>query len=73
VFTREVGRTPARFVEEARVECARRRLEETDDAVEAVADACGLGSAETLRRAFLRVLRVGPAAYRSRFRSERVA
>ena len=32
-----------------------------------------LASAETLRRAFLRVLGVGPAEYRSRFRSARVA
>lgn len=73
VFTRETGRTPARFVEETRVEHARRRLEEGDPGIEALAAACGFGSAETLRRAFLRVLRVGPAAYRSRFRSARVA
>jgi transcriptional regulator GlxA family with amidase domain len=38
-----------------------------------VAAACGFGSAETMRRAFLRVLRVGPTGYRSRFRSARVA
>jgi transcriptional regulator GlxA family with amidase domain len=73
VFTREVGRTPARFVEESRVEHARRLLEEADDGIETVAAASGFGSAETLRRAFLRVLRVGPAAYRSRFRSARAA
>jgi transcriptional regulator GlxA family with amidase domain len=68
VFTQQVGRTPARFVEESRVEAARRRLEESDDAIEAVAERCGFGSPETMRRAFLRVLRVNPAAYRSRFR-----
>jgi transcriptional regulator GlxA family with amidase domain len=73
VFTREVGRTPARFVEEARVEHARRRLEDGDDGVEAVAAAAGFGNVETMRRAFLRVLRVGPAAYRSRFRRSEVA
>ena len=69
VFTREVGATPARFVESARVEAARRRLEEGALGVEEVAAACGFGSAETLRRAFLRSLRVSPAAYRSRFRT----
>jgi len=68
VFTRQVGRTPARFVEETRVEAARRRLEESDDGVDAIAAATGFGSAETLRRAFHRVLHVNPAAYRSRFR-----
>jgi transcriptional regulator GlxA family with amidase domain len=69
VFAHEVGRTPARFVEEARVEAARRRLEESDAGIEAIAAGCGFGTAETMRRAFLRVLRVGPAAYRARFRS----
>lgn len=73
VFTREVGMTPARFVEEIRVEAARRRLEEAEEGVDAVAAASGFGTAETLRRAFLRVLGVGPAAYRSRFHSIRAA
>lgn len=73
VFAREVGCTPARFVEEARVEHARRLLESGRDGIEAVAAAAGFGSAETMRRAFLRVLRVGPAAYRHRFQSARVA
>lgn len=68
VFTRETGGTPARFVERARVEAARRRLEDGEDGVEAVAASCGFGSAETMRRSFLRALHVGPAEYRSRFR-----
>jgi transcriptional regulator GlxA family with amidase domain len=66
-FAREVGVTPARFVERARVELARRRLEESRAGVEEIADGCGFGSAETMRRAFLRNVRVGPADYRSRF------
>jgi len=69
VFAREVGETPARWVERARVEAARRALEESDDGVEAIASRCGFGTAETMRRAFLRQLRVGPSAYRARFRS----
>jgi len=69
VFTDQVGATPARFVERVRVEAARRRLEETQDGVDAVAATCGFGSAEVMRRAFLRTLRVGPAVYRSRFRA----
>lgn len=68
VFTREVGATPARFVERVRVEAARRRLEETADGVEAVAASVGFGTAETMRRAFVRVLGVSPQDYRSRFR-----
>ncbi|HTO54620.1 MAG TPA: GlxA family transcriptional regulator [Myxococcota bacterium] len=69
VFTREVGETPARWVERARVEAAQRLLEECDDGVDAIATRCGFGTAETLRRAFLRQIRVAPSAYRARFRS----
>ena len=69
-FAAEVGRTPARWVEGVRVEAARLLLETTDRPVEAVAAACGFGSAETLRRAFLRHLRVAPSDYRKRFRKE---
>ena len=69
VFTREVGTTPARFVGTSRVESARRRLEESPYGVEEVAAACGFGSAETMRRAFLRSVRVSPSDYRERFQT----
>jgi len=69
VFAREVGETPARWVERTRVEAARRLLEETAAGAEEVATRCGFASAETLRRAFQRRVRVSPAAYRARFRS----
>jgi transcriptional regulator GlxA family with amidase domain len=69
VFAREVGTTPARFVERARIEAARRRLEESSDGLDEIAGQCGFASAEILRRAFLRVVRVAPSAYRLRFRS----
>jgi len=67
-FAREVGTTPARYVERARVEAARRRLEETERGLDEVAADCGFASGEIMRRAFLRVLKVGPSAYRSRFK-----
>jgi transcriptional regulator GlxA family with amidase domain len=69
VFTREVGVTPARFVEMARIEAARRRLEESAHGVDAVAAQCGFGTAESMRRSFVRHLRVPPTAYRHRFTS----
>jgi len=69
VFVTEVGMTPAHYVERVRVEAARRRLEESADGMELVAQRCGFGSAEVMRRAFMRHVRVAPAAYRSRFRS----
>jgi transcriptional regulator GlxA family with amidase domain len=70
-FRVEVGLTPARYVERLRLEAARRRLEESEEPVAAVAAACGFGTAETMRRVFLRALGVGPAEYRRRFHSGR--
>jgi transcriptional regulator GlxA family with amidase domain len=69
VFLEQTGTTPARFVERVRVEAARELLERTAAPVEAVAADSGFGSAETMRRAFLRSVGVGPADYRARFRS----
>lgn len=67
LFGREVRTTPARFVERVRVEAARDLLESGRSSVDAVADSCGFGSAETMRRAFRRVLGIGPGEYRQRF------
>ena len=67
VFRDETGITPARFVESARVEAARRRLEESDDTIDVIARTCGFGTAETMRRTFLRTLHVAPSEYRRRF------
>ena len=67
VFTREVGATPGDFVENLRVEAARRRLEESGDGVDSIASECGFGTRESMRRAFIRTLHVPPSAYRSRF------
>ena len=67
VFQKDTGTTPAHFVERLRVDTARRRLEESRDKLEKVANDCGFGSIQTLRRSFLRVLRVPPNEYRHRF------
>jgi transcriptional regulator GlxA family with amidase domain len=71
-FRTETGVTPARYVERVRLEAARRRLEDTTDPIAAIAAVCGFGTAETMRRAFLRALEVGPAEYRRRFQSQGV-
>jgi transcriptional regulator GlxA family with amidase domain len=68
-FRAETGITPARYVERVRLEAARRLLEDSADPIAAVAVACGFGTAETMRRSFLRSLHVGPAEYRRRFQS----
>jgi len=66
-FAREVGMTPARFVASARIETARRLLEETSDGLEAIVAKTGLGTAESMRRLFLRHVGVAPGQYRERF------
>lgn len=66
-FARELGTTPAAYVETVRVEQARRRLETGQEPLSAVAQACGFGTCETMRRAFHRRLGVAPADYRRRF------
>jgi transcriptional regulator GlxA family with amidase domain len=68
VFRSEVGATPAVYVEQVRVECARRLLETTWLGVEEIARAAGFGTPETLRRAFARRVGASPTEYRERFR-----
>lgn len=67
VFTDEVGEAPGAYVERIRVEAARRQLEETDDTVTVIATRCGFGTAESMRRNFVRRLGVSPDRYRKTF------
>lgn len=68
-FRREIGLTPAAYVEAQRVESARCLLETADLSVAEVAAACGFGRVETMHRAFRRGVRVSPAQYRRHFRA----
>ena len=65
-YLEATGRTPARAIEEIRIEAARRMLEQ-GKAVNQTARRCGFGSEETMRRGFLRVLGTNPRDYRERF------
>ncbi|HWS94030.1 MAG TPA: helix-turn-helix domain-containing protein, partial [Mycobacterium sp.] len=67
VFTDEVGEAPGHYVERIRTEAARRQLEETDDTVVAIAARCGFGTAETMRRNFIRRVGISPDKYRKAF------
>jgi transcriptional regulator GlxA family with amidase domain len=66
-FQQKVGKTPARYIEDLRIEAARRQIESTTMTVEEVALSSGFTSAEILRRAFLRCLGITPRQYRTRF------
>ncbi|WP_058042601.1 GlxA family transcriptional regulator [Streptomyces roseifaciens] len=67
-FQSETGMTPGRYVDRVRLEAARRQLEDAADGVEEVSRACGYGTPEAMRRAFVRALGTSPAEYRRRFR-----
>jgi transcriptional regulator GlxA family with amidase domain len=69
VFATELGTSPAHYIEQLRIEAARRLLEDSLGSVEAIAVACGFSSAELMRRAFLRSMKSTPSQYRERFRS----
>jgi transcriptional regulator GlxA family with amidase domain len=72
-FRRELGTTPASYVESLRVEAARRLLETTDLGVATVAARCGFGTVETMHRTFKRALSVTPGEYRRHFRTRATA
>lgn len=67
-FQTETGMTPGRYVDRVRLEHARRLLEDTADGVEGISRACGYGTPEAMRRAFVKTLGTAPAEYRRRFR-----
>jgi transcriptional regulator GlxA family with amidase domain len=66
-FTSVTGMTPAHYVSNARLEAARRKLEENKLPTAKIAHRCGFGTAETMRRVFNMNLGVSPTDYRSRF------
>lgn len=69
VFQETARVSPAKFVERARLEAARRRLEASADPIERVASQCGFASADVMARAMTRRLGVTPGDYRRRFNS----
>ncbi|MEO0603488.1 MAG: helix-turn-helix domain-containing protein [Myxococcota bacterium] len=68
VFVRHTGSTPAAVVRQLRLAAARRMLEDDRRAsLVEIAERTGHGTAESLRRAFVKTLGVPPGAYRDRF------
>lgn len=64
VFTRELGRTPSKYILQVRVEEAQRQLERTDRGLKQIALDCGFGNADVMRRSFVRLVGVTPVQYR---------
>jgi transcriptional regulator GlxA family with amidase domain len=66
-YAEATGQTPARAIERLRVEAAQRLLSESRLPVKRIAQRCGFGSEETLRRSFHRLIAITPQDYRARF------
>lgn len=65
LFAEHIGRTPARFVRDARLEAASRLLVATLDPLTTVARRCGFASAESLRQAFVVRFGLTPSRFRA--------
>ena len=72
-FAQETGRTPAKFVEQLRLEAAKRALEDGKLPLGGIARLVGLGDEQGLRRAMLRSSAVTPSEYREHFALHRAA
>lgn len=70
VFAKYAKVTPSAFVEQVRVDSARKLLEDSDAPLKTVAYQCGFRSATHMRTTFSRRLAVTPKQYRQRFRGD---
>ena len=67
LFQSELGVSPAEYVDNVRVEAARRALLATGATVETIALGAGFGSRHRMDRAFQRAISATPSEYRARF------
>ena len=67
LYAEAMGATPAKAVEQLRLEAAKRTLENDGSPLKSVAAECGFNNEERFRRAFMRAYHIGPAEYRGRF------
>ncbi|KOU73252.1 AraC family transcriptional regulator [Streptomyces sp. MMG1533] len=68
-FRAATGTTPLQWLLTQRIRRAQELLETTDDSVDAIATATGMGTSTTLRRHFNRTVGVPPDTYRRTFRA----
>jgi transcriptional regulator GlxA family with amidase domain len=68
LFRAELGTTPARYVEEVRIDAGKRALEQGLGVADAARTA-GFGTSESMRRAFVLRVGVAPRTYQQRFGS----
>lgn len=69
VFAKDAKVTPSVFVEQVRIDAARKLLEETSLPLKTIAYRCGFHSATHMRMIFTRCLGITPSLYQQRFQS----
>ncbi|MFC5753332.1 helix-turn-helix domain-containing protein [Actinomadura rugatobispora] len=69
-FRAATGTTPLQWLLTQRIRRAQELLESTDDGIDAIAAATGMGTATTMRRHFNRTVGVPPDTYRRTFRAK---
>jgi transcriptional regulator GlxA family with amidase domain len=69
-FAKHAQATPSVFVDQVRIDFARKLLEETDVPLKTVAFRCGFHNATRMRMIFSRQLQITPKQYRERFRDK---
>lgn len=67
VFVRETGISPAKYINKLRIEKACRYLVDSQLSLKEIADMCGLGSVDNMRKVFLKYIYISPADYRRNF------
>jgi len=72
-FRSQIGSSPARFVEELRIDAAKALLKQSSEPVWRIATAAGFSSADTFRRKFKQLSKSTPEQYRKNLASEDVA
>lgn len=67
LFVKHTGMTPAKAVILYRIDAAKLLLEDSSHAIYIIAQKCGFGTEEAMRRAFQNTSKLSPKAYRERF------
>jgi transcriptional regulator GlxA family with amidase domain len=68
VCLREMKMNPGQFVDRLRVEAAQQMIDSSSMGLKEIADACGFGSADSMRRSFQCVLGITAGEYTERFK-----
>ncbi len=68
VCLRETKMNPGQLVDRLRVEAAQQMIDSSSKGLKEIADACGFGSADSMRRSFQRMLGITAAEYVNRFK-----